>query len=46
MPMRVLFDLKHPAQVHFFKHAIAAFQESGDEVLITARDKDRDLPAA
>ncbi|MHC4553447.1 MAG: DUF354 domain-containing protein [Planctomycetota bacterium] len=38
--MRVLFDIVHPAQVHFFKQAIWSLQRRGDEVLVTARQKD------
>lgn len=38
--MRVLFDIVHPAQVHFFKRAICWLQQRGDEVLVTARRKD------
>ncbi len=38
--MRVLFDIVHPAQVHFFKNAIAKLQQRGDQVLVTARKKD------
>ncbi len=38
--MRVLFDIVHPAQVHFFKHSIRLLQERGDSVLVTARRKD------
>lgn len=38
--MRVLFDIVHPAQVHFFKQAIAALGRRGDDVLVTARQKD------
>jgi uncharacterized protein len=38
--MRVLFDVCHPAQIHFFKHSIARLRARGDEVLVTARDKD------
>ena len=38
--MRVLFDIVHPAQVHFFKNVISALQRRGDEVLVTAREKD------
>jgi len=38
--MRVLFDIVHPAQVHFFKQAIWKLQQRGDEVLVTARNKD------
>ena len=38
--MRVLFDIVHPAQVHFFKNAIMLLKNRGDEVLVTARKKD------
>jgi len=38
--MRVLFDVTHPAHVHFFRHAIAELEARGDQVAITARDKD------
>jgi len=38
--MRILFDLKHPAQVHFFKHPIRILSAAGDQVLVTARAKD------
>ncbi|MBL7216039.1 MAG: DUF354 domain-containing protein [Phycisphaerae bacterium] len=38
--MRVLFDIVHPAQVHFFKQAIWKLLHRGDEVLVTARKKD------
>ncbi len=38
--MRVLFDIVHPAQVHFFKHCIWQLQKRGDQVLVTARKKD------
>jgi predicted glycosyltransferase len=38
--MRILFDLKHPAQVHFFKHPIRSLTAAGDDVLVTARAKD------
>jgi len=38
--MRVLFDIVHPAQVHFFRHAIRLLKARGDSVLVTARKKD------
>jgi predicted glycosyltransferase len=38
--MRVLFDLKHPVDVHFFKDAIRILQSRGHRVLITSRAKD------
>ena len=37
--MRVLFDIVHPANVHFFKHAIFALKERGSDVMVTARKK-------
>ena len=38
--LKVLFDIVHPAQVHFFKQAIAQLKKEGHEVLVTARAKD------
>ncbi|NOX62623.1 MAG: DUF354 domain-containing protein [Chloroflexi bacterium] len=38
--MRILVDVTHPAHVHFFKHAIHAWQRRGHEIIITARHKD------
>lgn len=38
--MKVLFDIVHPAQVHFFKNVIRLLRQRGDEVLVTARKKD------
>lgn len=38
--MNVLFDIVHPAQVHFFKNCIRLLIRRGDKVLITAREKD------
>ena len=38
--MRVLFDMGHPAHVHFFKNAINNLKNDGHEVKITARNKE------
>ena len=38
--MKILFDIVHPADVHFFKHSIASLLQRGDEVIITSREKD------
>jgi predicted glycosyltransferase len=38
--MRVLVDISHPSQVHFFKNLILRFRRNKDKVLITAREKD------
>jgi predicted glycosyltransferase len=38
--MRILVDLLHPAHVHVFRNLITTMRERGDEVLITAREKD------
>lgn len=38
--MRILIDISHPAHVHFFRRAIARFEEAGDEVRIVSRRKD------
>ncbi|MDF3065696.1 MAG: hypothetical protein K0R38_1297 [Polyangiaceae bacterium] len=38
--MKVLFDVVHPAHVHFFKHVIRSLQERGHATRIVAREKD------
>ncbi|MDN7025665.1 DUF354 domain-containing protein [Methanoculleus sp. FWC-SCC1] len=38
--MRLIFDIGHPAQVHFHKNTIKKLQEHGHDVLVSARDKD------
>ena len=38
--MRLLFDVLHPAHVHFFRPLAEAAIEGGGEVLFTAREKD------
>jgi len=38
--MKVLFDMVHPADVHFFKHAISSLKSEGHEVTVTSREKD------
>ncbi len=38
--MRILFDITHPAQVHFFKNVIAALKQQGHQVKVTTRKKD------
>lgn len=38
--MRILVDLNHPAHVHLFRNAIHEWRKHGNNVLITARDKD------
>jgi hypothetical protein len=38
--MRVLVDISHPSQVHFFKNLILRFRRNKDKVVITARQKD------
>jgi len=38
--MKLLIDLVHPANVHYFRNFILRMQESGNTVLITARKKD------
>jgi len=38
--MRVLFDMTHPAHVHFFKNVIRLLVERGHEVQIAARPKE------
>ncbi len=38
--MRILIDIGHPGHVHFFKHFIWEMEKRGDEILLTARDKE------
>jgi len=38
--MRILVDLLHPAHVHVFRNFVTQMQEDGNDVLVTARDKD------
>lgn len=38
--MKFLFDIGHPAHVHFFKNAINNLENKGHEIIITARTKD------
>ena len=38
--MRVLIDITHPAQVHFFKQIIWRLQRQGHAVMVTSRQKD------
>ena len=38
--MNVLFDVVHPAQVHFFKNVIRKLKSRGDNVQVTSREKD------
>ena len=42
--MTILFDMVHPADVHFFKHAISALLQRGHQVVVTSRDKDITVP--
>jgi uncharacterized protein len=39
-PMRLLFDVLHPAHVHFFRHLAETALAEGGDVLFTARQKD------
>lgn len=41
--MKVLFDIAHPADVHFFKNLIFNLQKHGHSVLVAARNKDVSL---
>jgi predicted glycosyltransferase len=38
--LRLLFDVLHPAHVHFFRHLAETARNEGGEVLFTARRKD------
>jgi uncharacterized protein len=39
-PLRVLFDLAHPAHVHLYRHLIARVRREGGQTLVVTRDKD------
>lgn len=38
--MRVLFDIVHPAHVHFYRHLHAELRADGHDLLVVARDKE------
>ncbi len=38
--MRALFDIVHPAHVHFFRHIVRGLEQRGHEARIVAREKD------
>lgn len=38
--MKILFDLGHPAHVHYFKNLIRYLEENGHHCLLLARDKE------
>jgi len=38
--LRILFDIAHPAHVHFFKNPAQILQDRGHEILFTSREKD------
>ena len=41
--MRFLFDIGHPAHVHYFKNLINILEKKGHEIAITTRDKEFSL---
>jgi len=41
--VKYLFDIGHPAHVHYFKNLIRILEKSGHQVAITARDKEISL---
>ena len=38
--MKILVDIIHPANVHYFKNFISEMEREGNSVKITARNKD------
>ena len=36
--MKILVDLKHPADVHFFRHVVRRLRQDGHEVTTVCRD--------
>jgi predicted glycosyltransferase len=41
--MKILFEVTHPAHVHFFKHTIWNLKDRGHDVFVEARDKEMTL---
>ena len=41
--MKYLFDIGHPAHVHYFKNCIRILESHGHQIIITARDKEMSL---
>ena len=41
--MNILFDIGHPAHIHYFKNTIRHLKRNGHQVTLTARDKDISL---
>ena len=42
--MKIIFDVGHPAQVHFYKNAIQILQQRGHDIIVSARNKDVLIP--
>lgn len=38
--MKILFDVNHPAHIHFFRNAISLLVANGHDVLVTSRGKE------
>ena len=38
--MNILFDIGHPAHVHFFRHPIRILREHGHNIVVTSRIKE------
>ena len=41
--MKILFDILHPAHVHFFRQSISELRDRGHPTIVVARDKDLTL---
>ncbi len=42
--MKFLFDINHPAHVHFFRHPIRMLRERGHDIVVTSRVKEMAVP--
>ncbi len=40
LAVRALFDIVHPAHVHFYRHLIAELERAGHDTLVVSRDTD------
>jgi hypothetical protein len=42
--MKFLFDINHPAHVHFFRHPLCILKEHGHSIIVTSRAKEMAVP--
>jgi len=42
--MKFIFDINHPAHVHFFRHPLRILQQRGHAIIVTSRAKEMAVP--